>query len=119
MNTKELTAILRSKGISDTMYSLDGSLWPDRIVLYHNYSLWEVFYFDERGNRNSLKSFDNENDACKYILNIFIEEQQNQKSSENERNSIVNKNIVFTYSTRLCLVIYIVGIVLYFFVKMI
>ena len=84
MNVKELMTRLKSMGISDTRYSLDGSLWPDRIILYHNYSLWEVFYFDERGNRNSLESFDNENDACEYILNAFIEEQKNNKEVDIE-----------------------------------
>lgn len=36
-------------------YSLEGSIanW-DTIVLFHNYSKWEVFYTDERGNRENI-----------------------------------------------------------------
>jgi hypothetical protein len=98
MNIKELIEILRSMGIPDTRYSLDGSLWPDRIVLYHNYSLWEVFYFDERGNRNPLRNFDNENDACEYILNILRQEQRSytlvNSETASEPQSTDNNNTV-------------------------
>ena len=61
-------------------YSLDGELLPDRIVLYHNYAKWEVFYFDERGNREKEKIFFSESDACEYIYEYF----RKQKEIENK-----------------------------------
>ena len=51
MHRKELIKILEQERIPSCWYSLYGELLPDRIVLYENYGKWEVFYFDERGNK--------------------------------------------------------------------
>ena len=61
-------------------YSLEGELLPDRIVLYQNHDRWEVFYFDERGNRDQEKVFYSESDACQYIYEYF----RRQKETENK-----------------------------------
>ncbi len=79
MTIEELKSILKSKAIPDTWYSLDGSLLPDRTVLYRNYDFWEVFYFDERGNTNNIKRFSNEEDAYQYILDVLSNEFDNIK----------------------------------------
>lgn len=50
MTRKELERKLEQLGCLD-WYSLDGSLCSDRRILYENYSVWEYFYMDERGNR--------------------------------------------------------------------
>jgi len=71
MNRYELKDELDRLGVHAGFYSLEGNLLPDRIVLYHNYSKWEVFYFDERGNRDNEKVFFSENDACNYIYEYF------------------------------------------------
>jgi hypothetical protein len=67
MNTNELRIKLDKLGINPNFYSLDGELLPDRIVLYNLYSEWQVFYFDERGNRDNEKIFNSEQKACEYI----------------------------------------------------
>ena len=72
-NLKNSLSIL---GISEKEYSLDGSLNPDSIILYHNYSKWEVFYLDERGIKNSEKIFDSESEACLYIYKRFIDSKK-------------------------------------------
>ena len=53
MTRKELERKLEQLGCLD-WYSLDGSLCSDRRILYENYSVWEYFYMDERGNRTPL-----------------------------------------------------------------
>jgi len=71
MDIVELKNKLDDLNVYSGFYSLDGSLLPDSIVLYHNYTKWEVFYFDERGNRDNEKTFFSENDACSYIYEYF------------------------------------------------
>lgn len=68
MNRNELAKLLEIEGIPSSMYSLDGNLFtPDRIVLYKNYSLWEVFYLDDRGDRYTIKMCTSEDEACTCI----------------------------------------------------
>jgi len=50
---------------------LEGELKPDAIILYNNYNISEVFYFDERGGRNQENKFNSETDACDYIYQLF------------------------------------------------
>ena len=66
MTRKELERILEQLGCLD-WYSLDGSLCSDRRILYENYSVWEYFYMDERGNRTPLKLFTSAEEAYDYI----------------------------------------------------
>jgi len=71
MDKKELKIQLDKLNVFSGYYSLEGELLPDRIVLNHNYNKWEVFYFDERGNRDNEMVFTSERDACNYILKHF------------------------------------------------
>jgi hypothetical protein len=71
MNRKELKLKLDEMGIDSNSYSLNGDLLPDRIVLYHSYSKWEVFYFNERGSREGVTFFDSEDAACGSIYEDF------------------------------------------------
>ena len=72
MNIIELKAKLNELGVEPNEYSLEGSVanW-NTIVLYKNYSIWEVFYVDERGNRDDKHTFHSENEACEYIYEEF------------------------------------------------
>lgn len=38
------------------------------MVIYHSYHEWQVFYFDERGNRNQERFFQSEKEACEYLF---------------------------------------------------
>ncbi len=73
MKKQELERQLAELGVRAGFYSLNGELLPDRVVLYQNYNRWEVFYFDEKGNREDFHSFDNETDACDYIYRYFAD----------------------------------------------
>jgi hypothetical protein len=77
VNKVELKTKLDSLGINENFYSLDGQPLPDRIVLYQSYDNWNVFYFDERGNRNDEAAFASESEACQYIYNILIKRELN------------------------------------------
>ena len=67
MNRDVLAMLLKKEGISSDRYSLNGDLQPGRIVLYKNYKKWEVFYFDEHGSRQMLKTCNSEASACNFI----------------------------------------------------
>ena len=69
MTRKELERKLEQLGCLD-WYSLDGSLCSDRRILYENYSVWEYFYMDERGNRTPLKLFTSAEEAYDYIYKV-------------------------------------------------
>ena len=66
MTRKELEQKLEELGYFNR-YSLDGSICSDRRILYKNYSVWEYFYIDERGNRTPSKLFSSEEEAYDYI----------------------------------------------------
>lgn len=80
MSITELRVKLNELGVYPGFYSLDGTLLPDRIVLYRNYSKWEVFYFTERGARDNEMIFFSESDACEYIYWHFVEQKQIEKN---------------------------------------
>ena len=78
MTKKELTEKIIINHIPDRWYSLDNGLKPDACILYKNYSVWEYFYLDEKGNRHDHKIFKIEEEAyehlwtkLKYQLDIF------------------------------------------------
>jgi hypothetical protein len=79
MDINELKLKLVKLNVFTGFYSLDGELLPDRIVLFHNYCIWEVFYFDERGNRDNAKTFSSENEACEYIYKHFKKQKAIKK----------------------------------------
>lgn len=72
MTRKELERKLKQLGYLD-LYSLDGSVGPDRVVLYKNYAVWEVFYIDERGNRTVPKLFSSEEEAYDYLYKEAVD----------------------------------------------
>ena len=79
MNKKELKKKLDELNIYPRFYSLEGTLLPDRMVLYHSYNDWIVFYFDERGNRNQEITFSSEQEACQYLYEHFKRQKEHQK----------------------------------------
>ena len=76
MNKSELKYRLNELEVDPIFYSLEGELQPDRVVLYRNYHRWEVFYFDEKGNRDNEKVFSSEKEACDYIYNYFKKQKE-------------------------------------------
>lgn len=66
MTRKELERKLEKSGRL-SRYFLDGSLRSDCGILLRNYSVWEYFHMDERGNRTPLKLFTSAEEAYDYI----------------------------------------------------
>lgn len=90
MNISNLEKKLKGLGIEDSHYSLSGELKSDSIILYHNYEKWEVFYLDERGVRRQLNVFSKEEQACEFIYELLIKnnnERIKELASELETNS--------------------------------
>ena len=68
MNKQQLKKNLDQLGIRETSYSLEGDLIPGRMIIFNSYNEWQVFLFDERGNRDQERVFSSESDACYYLF---------------------------------------------------
>jgi hypothetical protein len=71
MTRTELELKLNTLNINSSLYSLEGDLNPDSIILYNAYDNWIVFYLDERGGRNNEKVFESQELAYDYICRLF------------------------------------------------
>ncbi len=72
MTRQELEKKLRSLGIHDDAYKLDGGLPNECYVLAKQTDgKWEVYY-SERGLRSGSKEFDSESEACEELLEWLI-----------------------------------------------
>lgn len=63
-------------GVPKRFYTINGDLLPDTCVLNQVYGKWEYFYYDEKGNQNDYRTFENESDACIYMLGILENEMK-------------------------------------------
>lgn len=77
MKKENLRSALIKMGISRTYYSLDGGLPNEKLCLDYENGKW-IVYYSERGIRTGIHYFDNEDDACDYLLHA-IEESSNGK----------------------------------------
>lgn len=68
MNIAQLIKELDKLSIPQKYYSINGYLKSDTYILNQVYNKWEYFYFDEKGNKEGYRSFDDENEACQYLL---------------------------------------------------
>ena len=67
MNSETLINKLFISNARANWYSIDGELKPDAWILNKNYSTWEVFYLDEKGNQSNYKVFPNDEDAYDFL----------------------------------------------------
>jgi hypothetical protein len=67
MNLDELKARLYKANVPERWYSLDEGLKADACILYKNYSKWECFYLDEKGDRHDYRVFDEDEQAYEYL----------------------------------------------------
>ena len=72
MKKDELRSALIKKGISRSYYSLEGGLPNEKLCLDYENSKW-VVYYSERGIKTGIQNFDNEDDACDYLLHSIEE----------------------------------------------
>lgn len=76
MRIEQLKRLLFERGMRNNAASFS----PDTLTASEQYRLsdegevWEVYYF-ERGNKNNLRRFFNEDSACKYLLSILLEDK--------------------------------------------
>jgi hypothetical protein len=70
---KELATILSKQKINPLAYSLDGGLPSEKYVLDHQSDKWLVYY-SERGLRSVLRTFDNEDAACRHFLTLLSDD---------------------------------------------
>jgi len=77
MKKENLRSILINKSISRSYYSLEGGLPNEKLCLDYENGKW-IVYYSERGIRTGIRYFDNEDDACGYLLHA-IEESVNGK----------------------------------------
>jgi hypothetical protein len=71
MNKHELEEILVEKGIPKVSFSVDGVKDGERICLINKDTSYIVAY-NSRGIIDELRKFDNENDACEFMLNRIL-----------------------------------------------
>lgn len=76
MNTISLVEELNKIGVPVRYYSINGDLISDTYILNQVHDKWEFFYFDEKGNKNDCKIFNNENDACMYLYKVLETEMK-------------------------------------------
>jgi hypothetical protein len=67
----ELERKLVKSGVPKHAYSLTGGLPVEAYCLEQTASKWH-FYYSERGEKNALKVFDLEHEACNYFYNEII-----------------------------------------------
>jgi len=71
MNLDELKQKLTINNVPERWYSLDDGLKPDACILYKNYSKWEFFYLDEKGNRNNYQVFVTDDEAFDHLWKMM------------------------------------------------
>lgn len=73
MNIDDLKILLsKNKVPSDLVAFLEGGTpLKEQLCLSFERGMWEVYYY-ERGNKNNLHRFLNENDACLFLAEMII-----------------------------------------------
>lgn len=81
MSIEQLKNKLLEMNVSTSYYSINESLRTDTYVLNGVYGKWEYFYFDEKGNHQNMKDFENEDEACDFFLGIIRKELSYPKNT--------------------------------------
>jgi len=77
MNKHELKSQLETLGIRPDAYAWQG-LPNEQYVLSQEGNSWEVYY-SERGTKEGLKKFSDENSACEYFLNLLSADKSTRR----------------------------------------
>jgi hypothetical protein len=72
MTLKDLEIELVRMGVPSDMYCLSGGMPNESYVIGFNGDKWE-FYYSERGSKVDLKTFDDESEACDFMLKAINE----------------------------------------------
>jgi hypothetical protein len=79
MNREALRALLDKQNIDPAAYHLDGHATDETYVLEFADDVWTVF-FSERGLRTSERRFDNEDEACRHLLDLLLRDRTTRRS---------------------------------------
>lgn len=77
MNKLELEARLKAEGIRQNLYSLDGTVADECMILEQQASTW-VVYYSERGQQTGRMDFATEDAACQHLLNLILRDKKYQ-----------------------------------------
>lgn len=91
MNIKKLKKEISRIGISPNRYSINSGLKIDAHILEECHEKWNYFYFDEKGFKRDERYFDNENDACNFLLERIKNESKPTKRFSSEEEALVHK----------------------------
>ena len=72
MNIEDLNKILCNEKISRSIYSLGGGALDDKVCIDKADGIWEVYY-SERGLKNILGKFYNEDEACRFMYDRVMD----------------------------------------------
>jgi hypothetical protein len=74
MKLPELRRALTESGVSPNAYNIEGvGVCEDRYCLEKDGNWWIAYYY-ERGNKNGLREFWREEEACQYFLEMLVED---------------------------------------------
>jgi hypothetical protein len=73
-NIAELRKSLEKMDVKKTWYSICENYQGDTYVVTFENNCWMFFYFDEKGNKENIRMFDNESDACSFFYETIVKE---------------------------------------------
>lgn len=72
MNTNDLSAELDAQGVRKSSYSINYDRREDKYCIVQDEDGSWITYYSERGNKNLLKRFATEEEACAYFLSWVL-----------------------------------------------
>lgn len=85
MDLIELKDKLYWNNVPERWYSLDEGLKPGALHLYKNYSKWEYFYLDDRGERTDFRVFYTDEEAYDFLWKMIEQQLEVFKIKPRER----------------------------------
>lgn len=75
LNKTSVTKYLLTMGIEPWGFDFDTTSKPDCVVVMRDGDTYKLVYIDDRGSAKTLSNHLTENDACRALLENFIEEK--------------------------------------------
>lgn len=75
LNRASVTKYLLTMGIESWSFDFDTTSKPDCMVVMRDGDRYKLVYIDDRGAGKTLSNHLTENDACRALLESFIEEE--------------------------------------------
>ena len=88
LNKESSLSLLRSLGVREDTYSLNGETTHDRYVLEEIYGQWCVYYF-ERGLRIGESVFRSEGEACRHLVQLLESDPTTRESNPRRASELL------------------------------